>query len=203
MSTLKSCQVPLTSADTRGWVMCSCRAAAASVNCSVASRAMHWIRSTTPVWTLGLLLNASGRHAQAQALLQKSPTARTGEYTSLVLAENLVLAGKSADVAAALKSASARMQLIGTALAEYSLGHLDASTRALDDLQQSYASGSVFQIAEIYAWRGEKDQAFQWLQRAYEQHDGGMSMIKYSPFLISLRGDPRYAAMVKKMGLPQ
>lgn len=157
----------------------------------------------TGLWTLGLFLNASGQYVQAQALLHKDPTASTGQYTSLVLAESLVLADKYAEASTAVKLAPPLARLTGTALAEYSLGHLDASTRAMDDLQHNYASGSAFQIAEIRAWRGEKDQAFQWLEPAYTQHDGGMPMIKCSPLLDSLRGDLRYAAMVKKMGLTE
>lgn len=156
----------------------------------------------TSVWTVGLILNASGQFPQAQALLQKSATASTGQYTSMTLAESLVLAGKYAEVTDELQSAPALARLTGTALAEHSLGHRDESDRALDDLQHNYTSGSAFQIAEIHAWRGDTDQVVPWLERACTQHDGGMSTIKWSPFLASLRGDPRHAAMVKKMGLP-
>lgn len=74
------------------------------------------------------------RLKQRKLVLQKSPTASTGQYTSMALAESLVLAGKYAEVAAALQSAPPIARLTGTALAEHSLGHPDASTRALDDL---------------------------------------------------------------------
>lgn len=55
----------------------------------------------------------------------------------------------------------------------------------------------------IYAWRGEKDRAFEWLDRAYEQHDSGMPRLRYDKTLAPLRDDPRFAALVKKMGFSE
>lgn len=46
---------------------------------------------------------------------------------------------------------------------------------------------------------GQKDQAFQWLERAYAQHDGGLTLVKVDPLLRSLRPDPRYAVLLRKM----
>ncbi len=86
-------------------------------------------------------------------------------------------------------------------MVEYTLGHADESQQALDALKTKYATGSAFQIAPVYAWRGEKDQAFEWLDRAYDQHDTGMPRLRYDPTLASLHDDPRFAALVKKMGL--
>lgn len=58
------------------------------------------------------------------------------------------------------------------------------------------------QIAEAYAFRGEAARAFQWLERAYLARDSGLSLIKDDPLLKNLDNDPRYAAFLKKMGLP-
>jgi len=60
---------------------------------------------------------------------------------------------------------------------------------------------AAFQIAEGYAWCGDHDRAFEWLGRALEQRDPGPTMIKYSPLLRSLRGDPRYLALPRKLHL--
>jgi serine/threonine-protein kinase len=60
----------------------------------------------------------------------------------------------------------------------------------------------AYQIAEVHAWRGEKDQAFDWLERAYRQHDGGLTYLGYDRFLDSLRSDPRFKALMTKMKLP-
>jgi TolB-like protein/Tfp pilus assembly protein PilF len=91
----------------------------------------------------------------------------------------------------------------GSAMAEHTLGHAKESQQALDELAAKHARESAYQIAEVYAWRGEKDHAFEWLQRAYTQHDDGLSDIKIDPLVATLRTDARYAALLKKLGLPQ
>jgi serine/threonine-protein kinase len=55
----------------------------------------------------------------------------------------------------------------------------------------------------VFAWRGEKDRAFEWLERAYSQRDGGLSDIKVDPALNSLRTDSRYQALLRRMKLPE
>ncbi len=61
---------------------------------------------------------------------------------------------------------------------------------------------AAYQIAEAYAWQGDKDKAFEWLERAYRQQDGGLTAIKYDPLLDNLRSDPRYHALLRKLNLP-
>ena len=63
-------------------------------------------------------------------------------------------------------------------------------------------NGAAFEIAEVYAYRGESDKAFAWLDRAYRQRDGGLTYVKVDPLLKSLRRDPRYADLLMKMHLP-
>jgi len=69
--------------------------------------------------------------------------------------------------------------------------HPQESQQALDELIKTNAAYMAYQIAEIYAWRGEKDQAFMWLDRAYAQHDGGLVEVKVDRLLASLRADSR------------
>jgi TolB-like protein/Flp pilus assembly protein TadD len=93
-------------------------------------------------------------------------------------------------------------RLIGVAMAEHTLGHARESQQALDALIAKYALAAAYQIADVYAWRGEPDKAFEWLDRAYELHDGGLTTIKVDPALKSLYPDPRFAVMLNKLGLP-
>ena len=60
----------------------------------------------------------------------------------------------------------------------------------------------AFQIAEVYAFRGESDKAFEWLDRAYAQRDSGLTQIKGDPLLKNIEHDLRYIAMLKRMRLP-
>lgn len=92
---------------------------------------------------------------------------------------------------------------------QHSLGHARESQEAVDSLGARFGDYDAYQVAEIQAWRGEKDRAFEWLERAWKQHDGGFVAVlpnncslKCNPLLRNLRGDPRYAALLKKMNLP-
>jgi len=59
-----------------------------------------------------------------------------------------------------------------------------------------------YEIALIYAGLGDKDQAFSWLDKAYEVRDKGLTYLKIDPCIDPLRSDPRFAALVKRVGLP-
>ena len=58
-------------------------------------------------------------------------------------------------------------------------------------------------VAVIYAALGERDAAFAELEKAYQQRDWFLPRLKVDPFLDSLRDDPRFADLVKRIGLPQ
>jgi len=87
------------------------------------------------------------------------------------------------------------------ALAYHALGQKQKSDQALAELIAKYQKYSAFQIAEVYASRGEADAALTWLERAYVQRDGGLTFAKGDPLLASLRSDPRYSAFLRKMRL--
>jgi TolB-like protein len=88
------------------------------------------------------------------------------------------------------------------AIAYYALGRKKESDAALSELITKYHAGYAYQIAEVYAFRNQPDEAFEWLDRAYAQRDGGLVGTKVEPLLKSLHNDPRYAAFLKKMRLP-
>src|SRR6267142_172708 len=94
-------------------------------------------------------------------------------------------------------------RLQGQAVTYYALGRRKESDAALSELIAKYQTSWAFQIAEVYAFRKEPDKAFVWLDRAYVQHDGGVPDTTGSALLKNLHGDPRYAAFLKKINLPQ
>jgi adenylate cyclase len=57
--------------------------------------------------------------------------------------------------------------------------------------------------ATVHAFRGESDEAFKWLDRAYAEKDLLLYTIKYRTEFDKLHGDPRYKALLKKMNLPE
>ena len=94
-------------------------------------------------------------------------------------------------------------KLLTVAIVEHSLHHASESQQALDALIRDRQRDAAYQIAEVYAWRGDTDQAFAWFDRAYRQRDGGMVYLKTDYFLKSVRSDPRYAALLRRMKLPE
>jgi tetratricopeptide (TPR) repeat protein len=93
-------------------------------------------------------------------------------------------------------------RLRGSAMAYFALGRKSDSDAALAQALNSYA-GSPSGFAAVYAFRGESDEAFKWLDRAYEEKDALLCRIKFATEFDSLHGDPRYRAFLKKMNLPE
>ncbi len=92
--------------------------------------------------------------------------------------------------------------LVAVALTEHSLGHAAGGRRALEELTRLHGETGAYQIAFVHAWRGEPERAFEWLERAYAQHDLGLGELLTEPLLRPLRGDPRFDALLRKVGLP-
>jgi len=88
------------------------------------------------------------------------------------------------------------------AIAYYALRRKKESDTALRELIGKYHAGEAYGIAVVYAFRNQSDEAFEWLDRAYGQRDGGLIATKVDPLLKSLHSDPRFAAFLKKLNLP-
>jgi TolB-like protein len=87
------------------------------------------------------------------------------------------------------------------AVAQYARGDRTAADAALADLI-AHDQGLDYQVAQVYAVRGEREKAFEWLQIAFDKHDTGMLALLVDPLLNSLRDDPRYKALIAKMNFP-
>jgi TolB-like protein/DNA-binding winged helix-turn-helix (wHTH) protein/Tfp pilus assembly protein PilF len=70
-------------------------------------------------------------------------------------------------------------------------------------LQDSRRRGELaLELAFIYAALGEKDRAFAWLDKAYQNREGGLMFLNTPPYFDAVRSDPRFTNLVRKMGLP-
>jgi TolB-like protein/DNA-binding winged helix-turn-helix (wHTH) protein/Tfp pilus assembly protein PilF len=87
-------------------------------------------------------------------------------------------------------------------MTHYALGRKKEADTALSELVTKYHAGAAYQIAQVYAFRNQSDEAFEWLDRAYAQRDSGLIVTKVDPVLKSLHNDPRFAALLKKLNLP-
>jgi eukaryotic-like serine/threonine-protein kinase len=67
----------------------------------------------------------------------------------------------------------------------------------------THAYVDFYQFAAIYAGLGDKDETFRLLEKAYEEHSSNMPFLAVDPFWYEMRSDPRYADLLRRMGLPQ
>ena len=154
--------------------------------------------------SLGVLYQASGELDKAEAAYRRflqfapdSPPALQG------LGRNLLLQSKPKEALAVFQRLPEEdFRLWGTAASEHALGNARASKEALEALTAKYAHTSALPIAEVFALRGEKDAAFAWLDRAIATPGGVEALYRTNPFFRSLRDDPRYTALLRKMKLP-
>jgi adenylate cyclase len=154
---------------------------------------------------LGALLNSAGRAPEARAAfahaLELNPHF---SITHVGLVRMDLHDGRLDQALAETREIQDRdWQLLATALVQYSRRQQHESQEALDELIRTQASEMAYQISEIYAWRGQKDEAFAWLDRAFAQHDGGLTDIKTDRLMVSLRPDARFSAFLHKMKLPE
>jgi hypothetical protein len=86
-----------------------------------------------------------------------------------------------------------------------SAGWKGALTKGIEvrQAQRKIGYSSAFRIAGMYAELGDKDQAFQWLNAAYQERDFFLFGLKTDFLLDPLRSDPRFGELVRKVGLPQ
>ena len=87
----------------------------------------------------------------------------------------------------------------------HSAGWKGALIKGIQVRQKQRETGyfSAYNIGTLYADLGEKDQAFRWLNTAYQERDVALMGLKTDFLLDPLRSDPRFAELVRKVGLPQ
>ncbi|MFL6602604.1 MAG: protein kinase domain-containing protein [Steroidobacteraceae bacterium] len=140
-------------------------------------------------------------HEALRRALEIQPEAAT---PSSLLGVLQLLEGKATEALATFRQiGEGGFRLSRVAMAEHTLGHPKESRQALDELVAKEAQSRPYGIAQVYAWRGEKDKAFEWLEWAYQRRDGDLYGMRNSVILASLRGDARFAAMLRKMNLPE
>jgi TolB-like protein/class 3 adenylate cyclase/Tfp pilus assembly protein PilF len=93
------------------------------------------------------------------------------------------------------------LRLLGLTLAEHALGRAAEAEAALRELVERHATGGASQIARAYAYIGDADSAFAWLERAHAEQDPGVIEIKAETMFRNIHGDPRWQVFLRKQGL--
>ena len=146
----------------------------------------------------------SGRLDEAQAAIHKSLELSPRAGFSHYVHSGICLSQGRLDEAleAAQREIHDTFRLLSLAHVYHAQGRHAESDAALEELIETDADRNVaFQIAEAFAYRDDRDQAFAWLERAYTHRDAGMSMVRSSPRMRSLHGDPRWRPFLEKVGL--
>jgi len=86
-------------------------------------------------------------------------------------------------------------------MALFTLGEEMESLAMTNEMLETSAQEQPFMLATVYAWRGEDDSAFEWLEVAFEQRDTSLANILVFRDLDYLKADPRYRVFLEKLGL--
>lgn len=143
----------------------------------------------------------AGRLDEAEQLLRQilaaSPNFSAAHYE---LGRVLLIRGNaSAALAEFEKESNPEWRTFGLPLGYHS-AHRDADADAALKTLLANSVGSEFQIAETYAWFGDSDKAFEWLNKAIG-NDPGILWLRYDPLLAGLNADPRYKTLLKRINL--
>lgn len=154
---------------------------------------------------LALNLRDLGHYQDASATIDQALDLDPHAYwLHEIRCEALLAQGQAAQALTEIeKEPPGALHDVGLALAYHALGRDRDSDAVLAHMVKDEEAFAAYQIAEVYAYRGDPDRAFAWLNRAYERHDGGLGMFKTDLLLKSLRGDPRYVELLRRMNLIQ
>jgi len=102
---------------------------------------------------------------------------------------------------AAQKDAADWARLLTMSCARWAQKRVPESDAALQELIAKFGETAAYQIAEVYAYRNDKEHAFEWLERSRRQRDAGLPGLRVDPLLPNLHDDPRWDALLRSIGL--
>jgi len=160
--------------------------------------------STQPHFTQGLVAYFSGHADEARGafrrLLELQPEVTNAHG---LLAQIALLESRPDEAMKEIQlERDPYWRLPGLALVHHARGKRAASDEALNEFIRNYQEVGAYQVAQVYAFRGERDRAFEWLDRAFTQHDGGLFLVRADPLFRTLVGDSRRAALLSRLRLP-
>jgi len=152
---------------------------------------------------LAFNLAATKRFAEARAefprVVELNPAA---PWAHAGLGLSYLLEGKFEEAVAATEGEAGEWaRLLIVACARWGQKKIPEADAALAQLTDGFAETAAYQISEVYAYRGDKDKAFEWLERARRQRDPGLAGLRKDPLLANLHADPRWNAFLRTMGL--
>jgi TolB-like protein/DNA-binding winged helix-turn-helix (wHTH) protein len=171
----------------------------------LARRAVYLDPLNAHSWAgLGEIEFRAGKLDEAEADLKKAHELRPDDFlSSTFLSEIYVMQERPQDALPEIERVGYDpVRTFLYAIAYHALGRAKESDAALRELLAKDQAIDPYLIAEVYAFRNQSDEAFEWLDRAYAKHDDGLIYMKVEPLLRSLHSDTRFPALLKKLNLP-
>lgn len=151
---------------------------------------------------LGLTAHAAGLLAESEHAFRRALELFPQRFVSRALLALVLMDQGQVDEALdhAADEPYEMWRLWAQAIVYYSAGRRAEADDSLSLLTGEHAEGNAYQIAEVYSMRGDIDTAFDWLERAFEERDSGLTHIKVNPRFRALRVDPRWENILKRIG---
>lgn len=171
---------------------------------TLSRRALQLDPLSTATWYwLSIALNSLGRYDEAEQAARRTvelqPQSDVG-YAQLAFV--LDRRGKHAEAMAVVRDMPKGVwREMALAIVSQQAGDRAAADAALRDVIAHQSEGAAYQIAQAQGARGDADQVFAWLDRAWQNRDPGLRRVLYDPYLAAYRDDPRFAAFVARIGL--
>jgi TolB-like protein/Flp pilus assembly protein TadD len=147
-------------------------------------------------------LISSGRYDGAIAVLNTALTLnpeRGQAYFNVTVSQ--LLRGNAAGALTAIERETSEVwRSIGLPMVYYALGRKVDSDAALAAMIGKYEKDAAFNIAYVYAFRGDADKAFEWLDKAVAYRDPGLSEILMSRLFDKVHADPRWLPFLRRIG---
>jgi len=152
---------------------------------------------------LGNILTHAGRADEATAYFKKTLELNPEfQRAHLYLGRNYLLLGKTEMGLNEMQQENLEVfRTFGLALAYHAAGKTKEAGEALMTFTEKFQNEWNYLMAELYAFRGENDKAFAWLEKAYQNKDGWLVFLKSDPLMKNLRNDTRYKVFFNKMNL--
>ena len=158
--------------------------------------------NVTALYNLGNAQRFTGQFdaaiASYRSVLSLSPGYGGAHYQ---ICEAMLLKGDAPAALAEIEQEKSEVwRLIGLPMAYHALGRKTESDAALATLIAKFEKDGPYNIAYVYAFRGDADKAFEWLDKAVQYQDPGLSDIVAENLFDNIHSDPRWLPFLRKIG---
>lgn len=116
------------------------------------------------------------------------------------MAMALLAKGQQEDALLTIEEQKSTWRMVGLAMIYHDMGQTEKADSLLNELIEEHQQGWAYNIATIFAYRDESDKAFEWLDKAVEYKDGGLTEVHNEPLFSNIHNDPRWITFLESHG---